>query len=79
MKTMLRFTLRQLEYALAIAEHGSLAGAAQKLGVAQPSLSASLQKLEDQLGLQLFIRHHADRRRYLTGGSSSKRFGGPGR
>jgi DNA-binding transcriptional LysR family regulator len=29
------------------------------LGVAQPSLSASLQKLEAQLGLQLFIRHHA--------------------
>jgi DNA-binding transcriptional LysR family regulator len=56
---MLRFTLRQLEYALAIAERGSLAGAAQSLGVAQPSLSASLQKLEDQLGLQLFIRHHA--------------------
>jgi DNA-binding transcriptional LysR family regulator len=56
---MLRFTLRQLEYALAIAEHGSLAGAAQRLGVAQPSLSASLHKLEDQLGLQLFIRHHA--------------------
>ena len=56
---MLRFTLRQLEYALAIAEQGTLAGAAQKLGVAQPSLSASLQKLEQQLGLQLFIRHHA--------------------
>jgi DNA-binding transcriptional LysR family regulator len=56
---MLRFTLRQVEYALAIAEHGSLAGAAQNLGVAQPSLSASLQKLEEQLGLQLFIRHHA--------------------
>jgi DNA-binding transcriptional LysR family regulator len=56
---MLRFTLRQLEYALAIAEHGSIAKAAQQLGVAQPSLSASLQKLEAQLGLQLFIRHHA--------------------
>jgi DNA-binding transcriptional LysR family regulator len=56
---MLRYTLRQLEYALAIAEQGSLAGAALKLGVAQPSLSASLQKLEQQLGLQLFIRHHA--------------------
>lgn len=56
---MLRFTLRQLEYALAIAELGSLAKAAQHLGVAQPSLSASLQKLEAQLGLQLFIRHHA--------------------
>jgi DNA-binding transcriptional LysR family regulator len=56
---MLRFTLRQLEHALAIAEHGSIARAAQHLGVAQPSLSASLQKLEAQLGLQLFIRHHA--------------------
>ena len=56
---MLKFTLRQLEYALAIAEHGSLAKAAQHLGIAQPSLSASLQKLEEQLGLQLFIRHHA--------------------
>ena len=38
---------------------GSLAKAALQLGVAQPSLSASLQKLEAQLGLQLFIRHHA--------------------
>jgi DNA-binding transcriptional LysR family regulator len=56
---MLRFTLRQLEHAQAIAEHGSLAAAAQALGVAQPSLSASLQKLEQQLGLQLFIRQHA--------------------
>lgn len=56
---MLRFTLRQLEHALAIAEHGSIAKAAQRLGVAQPSLSTSLQKLEAQLGLQLFIRHHA--------------------
>ena len=56
---MLRFTLRQLEYALGIAEHGSLAKAAQNLGIAQPTLSASLQKLEEQLGLQLFIRHHA--------------------
>jgi DNA-binding transcriptional LysR family regulator len=56
---MLRFTLRQLEHALAIAELGSLAKAALHLGVAQPSLSASLQKLEAQLGLQLFIRHHA--------------------
>ncbi len=28
-------------------------------GVAQPSVSASLAKLEDQIGLQLFIRHHA--------------------
>ncbi len=56
---MIRYTLRQLEYALAIAEHGSVAAAAISLGVTQPSLSAALQKLEDQLGVQVFIRQHA--------------------
>lgn len=56
---MLKFTLRQLEHAQAIAAHGTVAKAADVLGVAQPSLSASLQKLEQQLGLQLFIRQHA--------------------
>jgi DNA-binding transcriptional LysR family regulator len=56
---MLRYTLRQLEYALAVLDHGSVAGAAASLGVAQPSISASIAKLEEQIGLQLFIRHHA--------------------
>lgn len=56
---MLRFTLRQVEHAVAIWDHGSVAAASAHLGVAQPTLSASLAKLEDQLGLQLFIRHHA--------------------
>lgn len=56
---MLRYTLRQLEYATAIADHGSVAAAAAGLGVAQPSLSTALKKLEAQLGLQLFIRQHA--------------------
>jgi DNA-binding transcriptional LysR family regulator len=56
---MLRFTLRQIEYAVAIHDHGSVAAASTSLGVAQPTLSASLAKLEDQVGLQLFIRHHA--------------------
>ena len=56
---MLPYTLRQLEYALAVNEHGSVARAAASFGVAQPSVSASLAKLEDQIGLQLFIRHHA--------------------
>lgn len=56
---MLRFTLRQLEYALAIQDKGSVAAASAALGVAQPTLSASLAKLEDQVGVQLFIRHHA--------------------
>jgi DNA-binding transcriptional LysR family regulator len=56
---MLRFTLRQLEHAQAVADQGTVAKAAVALGLAQPSLSASLQKLEQQLGLQLFIRQHA--------------------
>jgi len=56
---MLLYTLRQLEYAVAIAECGSVAGAAARLRVAQPSVSAALMKLEGQLGLQIFIRHHA--------------------
>lgn len=56
---MLRFTLRQIEYAVAIWDHGSVAAASAHLGVAQPTLSASLAKLEEQVGLQLFIRHHA--------------------
>jgi len=56
---MLRYTLRQIEYAVAIWDHGSVAAASAHLGVAQPTLSASLAKLEEQLGLQLFIRHHA--------------------
>ena len=56
---MLKFTLRQIEHAVAIWDHGSVAAASQHLGVAQPTLSASLAKLEAQMGLQLFIRHHA--------------------
>ena len=56
---MLRFTLRQIEYAVAILDHGSVASASVRLGVAQPTLSAALAKLEDQVGLKLFIRHHA--------------------
>lgn len=56
---MLRYTLRQLEYAVAVADHASIAGAAQALGVAQPSISAAVMKLEGQIGVQLFLRHHA--------------------
>lgn len=56
---MLKFTLRQLEYAVHIADRGSVAGAAEALGVAQPSVSAALKKLEEIVGLQIFIRQHA--------------------
>jgi DNA-binding transcriptional LysR family regulator len=56
---MLRYTLRQIEYAIAVLDHGSLAKASAAVGIAQPTLSASLAKLEELIGIQLFIRHHA--------------------
>jgi len=59
MRIMLRYSLRQLEYFVATADGGSLAKAATQLGVSQPTISVALGKLEDRLGVQLFIRHHA--------------------
>ncbi len=56
---MLRYTLRQLEYFVTTAEAGSVAAAAGRLNVSQPSVSTAIGKLEDQFGVQLFIRHHA--------------------
>jgi len=47
---------RQLHYMLKVAEEKSFSKAAQKLYIAQPSLSQYIQKLEQQLGVQLFDR-----------------------
>lgn len=55
----LRFTLRQLEYLVAVGDFGSVIVAAETLHVSSPSISASISQLEDQLGLHLFVRHHA--------------------
>ncbi len=59
----LPFSLRQLQYALAVREALSFRRAAEKCRVAQPSLSAQVAQLEDALGVQLFER---DRRRVLV-------------
>ncbi|WP_205856804.1 LysR family transcriptional regulator, partial [Phytoactinopolyspora endophytica] len=40
-----RFSLRQLQYFVAIAESGTLSGAADRLHVAQPTLSLALTDL----------------------------------
>ena len=56
---MHRFTLRQLEYFVACVDAGSIAGAAVSLNVSQPTVSVAITKLEDQLGMQLLLRHHA--------------------
>jgi len=49
-------TLRQLQYALAVAEHRSFRRAAEACAVAQPSLSLQVAQLESALGVVLFER-----------------------
>ncbi|GAA4313198.1 hydrogen peroxide-inducible genes activator [Nibribacter koreensis] len=49
-------TLTQLEYLLAVDTYRHFATAAEKCFVTQPTLSMQLQKLEDELGVQLFDR-----------------------
>ncbi|MDN3250310.1 LysR family transcriptional regulator [Streptomyces mutabilis] len=49
-------SLRQFEYALAVAEKGSVTAAAEALRVAQPSVSQQIRGLERELGVELFAR-----------------------
>jgi DNA-binding transcriptional LysR family regulator len=55
----LRFTLRQLEYFVAVGEGGSVAAAARRLNVSSPSISAAVAQLEAEFGVALFVRRHA--------------------
>lgn len=48
--------LHHLRHYLAVADAGSLTGAADQLGIAQPALSQSLKRMEAALGTKLFIR-----------------------
>lgn len=47
---------RQLQYVLTVAEERSFSAAAEKLMISQPSLSQFMQKLEGELGANLFER-----------------------
>ncbi|EHK86525.1 LysR family transcriptional regulator [Saccharomonospora azurea] len=49
-------TLRRFEYALAVADAGSVTAAAESLRVAQPSVSQQIRGLERELGVTLFAR-----------------------
>jgi DNA-binding transcriptional LysR family regulator len=55
----MNYTLRQLQYFVAAADHGSVAGAARALNISQPSISTAIAKLEALLGVRLLLRHHA--------------------
>lgn len=57
------FTLRQLQYAIAVAETLSFRKAAERCHVSQPSLSAQIGELETAIGVALFER---DRRHVLV-------------
>jgi DNA-binding transcriptional LysR family regulator len=56
---MPQYTLRQLEYFVAVAEAGSVTAAAQAIHLSQSALSTALVELERALNVQLLLRHHA--------------------
>lgn len=53
------FTLKQLRYFVAVAEHGSVTAASESLYVSQPCVSAAVAQLEQMLEVQLLIRRKA--------------------
>lgn len=51
------FSLRQLEFFIAVAETGKISSAAQRCNISQSSMTISLQNLEKILGTKLYTRH----------------------
>ena len=49
-------TLNELRYLVAVAQERNFGRAAQKCFVSQPALSVAIQKLEEELGTQVFER-----------------------
>lgn len=64
----LRFSFRQLEYLVAVGDAGTIALAAQRVNVSSPSISSAISQLETDLGVQLFVRHHAQGLSLTPGG-----------
>ena len=49
-------TIQQLRYAIAIADCGSMNEASRELFISQPSLSETMKELEQEIGIQIFVR-----------------------
>ena len=56
---MRQFTLKQLRYFVVTGQLCSVTRASKQLYVSQPSISAAIQQIEEETGVQLFVRHHA--------------------
>lgn len=52
----LPYSIRQLQYLIAVADLGGFRRAAEACGVAQPSMSAQIAQVEQALGVQIFER-----------------------
>ena len=52
--------LRNIEYVLDIAETGSFSKSARRLYISQPALSQAIQRLEEELGVRLFVRRSSE-------------------
>jgi LysR family transcriptional regulator, hydrogen peroxide-inducible genes activator len=68
-----RFSVRQLQYIVAIADLGGFRKAAAACGVSQPSLSAQVAQVEAALGVQLFERNARGVRVSATGAALVER------
>jgi DNA-binding transcriptional LysR family regulator len=62
-------TLQQLRYFLATCRHGSFTAAAEALFIAQPSVAEQIRRLEQEVGVRLFVR--TGRRLELTEAGSN--------
>ena len=60
-------TLQQLKYVITIADCGSMNEAAKQLYLSQPSLSETVMSLEEEIGIELFIRTNRGIRTTMEG------------
>lgn len=55
----MRFSFRKLEYFVAAGETGSITLASERIHISQSAVSTAITQLERELGVQLFVRLHA--------------------